>query len=262
VLNTTTTRHDATRAVRHHSSGSWIRRFLLLATACAAVWLSAFVAESRADGGIDAVSGQAVEALDPDTTTPPADTTTTPPADTTTTPPADTTTPPPADTTTPPPADTTTPPPADTTTPPETGGIVVPPPQHGATGTMISTDASASLPSDLLNLIAGSSSTSGGGGNPAQSPPADTSNSGKSGSPQPTPLPHPPMPHEPWFPTTAGGAGGVFGGSGGAPGGAGALGALSALFGLFLAQRLGSRLSMKTTPLHGAAPAFQLKRPG
>jgi hypothetical protein len=37
---------------------------------------------------------------------------------------------------------------------------------------------------------------------------------------------------------------------------------LAALFGFFLAQRLGSRLSMSTTPLRGAAPAFQLKRPG
>jgi hypothetical protein len=38
---------------------------------------------------------------------------------------------------------------------------------------------------------------------------------------------------------------------------------LAALFGLFaLAQVFGSRLSMRTTPLRGAAPAYQLKRPG
>jgi hypothetical protein len=54
----------------------------------------------------------------------------------------------------------------------------------------------------------------------------------------------------------------VFGGSSGGTGGGVALGVLVALFGFLVAQRLGSRVSMSTTPLRPAAPAFQLKRPG
>jgi hypothetical protein len=69
------------------------------------------------------------------------------------------------------------------------------------------------------------------------------------------------MPH-PESPFGLGGFGGGFGGSAGGAG-AGAMGVLAALFGLFaLAQVFGNRLSTKTTPLRGAAPAFQLKRPG
>jgi hypothetical protein len=79
--------------------------------------------------------------------------------------------------------------------------------------------------------------------------------------------PSSPAPRSPWAPrpdAPLGGfaGGGVFGGSaGGGTGGAPMM--LAGLIGLLgLWQLFGSRLSTRTTPLHGAAPAFQLKRPG
>ena len=79
--------------------------------------------------------------------------------------------------------------------------------------------------------------------------------------------PSSPAPRSPWAPqpdSPLGGftGGGVFGGStGGGSGGAPMV--LAGLIGLLgLWQLFGSRLSTSTTPLHGAATAFQLKRPG
>jgi hypothetical protein len=250
---------------------------LLVVTTVMAFVLFAFVAESRADV-LDVTTDEVVVVLDPDASstddpTSPDDGTTTPaPDDGTTTPAPDdgTTTPAPDDgTTTPAPDDGATTPPPTTPLPPE--DIPFPPlpdPSDDVGSSIVSTGPpvlpggapdGGLVPSDLLRALGGGGGPAGVD-NPSGSGTTTDQNSRKSSGAEPTRrFPQPPRPETPFG---FSGFGGVFGGSAGGAGGT-AMVVLAALFGLFaLAQVFGSRLSMRTTPLRGAAPAYQLKRPG
>ena len=245
---------------------NWTLRTLLVATAIAVLSLFAFVAESRADDFAvttsEAVLDTSEAVFDPDTSS------TGDPSlsdDGTTTPAPD------DGTTLPPPDDGTTLPPPDVTPPPIEGGPATPPhdPPPGVGITPVEPSVPAGLSPDAqpaggLGSITLASVLGGGGrtgidtsGSAATQSEAD---SHKSANPEQTPsAPQAPHPEKPF---NFGGFGGVFGGSAGGAGGA-AMGFLAAMFGLFaFAQLFGSRLSTSTTPLRGAAPAFQLKRPG
>jgi hypothetical protein len=241
---------------------------LLVMTTVMAFVLFAFVAESRADV-LDVTTDEVAVVLDPD-----ASSTTDPtlPDDGTTTPAPDdgTTTPAPDDgTTTPAPDDGTTTPAPTTPLPPE--DIPVPPsdqsPDVGSS--IVSTDTPVLpgglpdgrlVPPDVLLRALGGGGGPAGVDNQSGSGTTTDQNSHKSSGAEPTRrFPQPPRPETPFG---FSGFGGVFGGSAGGAGGT-AVVVLAALFGLFaLAQGFGSRLSMRTTPLRGAAPAYQLKRPG
>jgi hypothetical protein len=290
----------ATPVVATRGPGTWLWRLVIVIAALAVVWLYAFVAESRADG-LTTTAQEVADVVDPDSSavvesptaagetaasTDPstADESTDPTAGETgtgggTTPVDQPPTIPPVDQppTIPPVDQPPTTPPVD---PPPTTPPVDPPPTtplgdqpvfahspHDGSASFtpaISGDAwiSNSTPVDLLSRLGPAASPSGVGDSHGAGGAPNPSDSQKTSSPNP-------MPRAPWAPQQdrpfgGFGGGGVFGGSsGGGGGGGGAPVVLVALIGLFaLAQLFGSRLSTATTPLRGAAPAFQLKRPG
>lgn len=282
-----------------HESGAWMARLLLVMATLALFWLVAFVAESRADALTDGTSaGEMSDVLDPQPSTPaaegaaPTDVTdpsvTDPPVtDPVADPPA--TDPPVADppvadppVTDPPVTDPpVTDPPADPPVTDPTTSVPNPPsstdhqPDEGAGTSIPSTDGSLidgddSAVSDLAAMGTTPLPLLGSLGmappaDPVNGPTGSASSGGQSDAQKSAPSS--PAPRSPWAPrpdAPLGGfaGGGVFGGSaGGGTGGAPMV--LAGLIGLLgLWQLFGSRLSTKTTPLHGAAPAFQLKRPG
>jgi hypothetical protein len=234
--------HDSVGCVTAASqAGAWTRRLLLVVTALTLVWLYAFVAESRADA-FEVATGEAIEVVDADSSSPEDTTVTPPPEDTTTTPP---------------PEDTTvTPPPEDTTTTHDPLGGLAGETSDGSTGSTLIPGAV------LLSALPGAAPSGVGDGSESGRTP-DQSGTRKSASPQPAPQPAPRSPRTPWpeTPFGFGGAGGAFGGSAGGVGGA-ALGVLVAIIFVAFAQLLSSRFGLGKTPLHDAAPAFQLTRPG
>lgn len=280
-----------------HDAAQWVSRWLLVVSALAFFWLSAFVAESRAEDTV-VVSPDAAGPLDadgpaPDTSSTSDASTTPSPTDTTTLPPDEAITPLPEEPSTgpidpaPPPAEPTSPvpepTPVDSSPPPVESPPAPPsevPPVEVAPPEPIPPPEEppiASHDSELPSLVAlpGPSVsppvaflialTGGGGVTGVSSPGSSTasSNAGKPAAPQPTHQSPPPSPRTPW-PSTVFGTGGAFSGSAGGGGGAGglAIGLLAALCFFAFAQLLGSRLSTRTTPLRAASAGFQLTRPG
>ena len=124
------------------------------------------------------------------------------------------------------------------------------------TSTSVTTDTSPASLLDNLGMGTSAAPAEGTGSN------ASGGQSGAQKSSPSSPVPGSPWPPRPDAPLGGFAGGGVFGGSS-AGGGGGAPMVLAGLMGLLgLWYLFGSRLSTRTTPLHGAAPAFQLKRPG
>jgi outer membrane biosynthesis protein TonB len=286
-----TTRHEqGVRVAATRGSGAWMCRFVLMFAILAFLWLFASVAESRADDLATALD-ETSEVVDPDSSTAAEQTPPTPPAEET--PPVDQVDPtPPAEETPPvdqvdptPPAEETPPvdqtpqtPPVDppVATPPTETPAPLPPPaipspaihdSPSEVNPFAPTDSSGTTgdtwipgPVDLLRSLGATPvSAAGEGGTSGADGATGPSDAQKSVSPGPSPL-------FPWAPQDKPfggfGGGGILGGSTGS-GGGGAPMVLAALMAVFaFAQLFGSRLSTSTRPLRGAAPAYQLKRPG